>query len=52
MYAASMDGGGPAQILQAKSDPYLRLYVDNWEEREGDLGVVAIDDNARAVGAA
>lgn len=51
-YAASMDGGGPDQITHAQVHPYLCLYVESWGQREGDLGVVAVDDTARAVGAA
>jgi ribosomal protein S18 acetylase RimI-like enzyme len=51
-YAASMDGGGPEQIEQARSDPYLRTYVHHWGRMAGDLGVIARHGSGRALGAA
>jgi ribosomal protein S18 acetylase RimI-like enzyme len=51
-FAASMGAGGAEQIVVAKSDPYLRAYVEGWGSRKGDVGVVARDQDREPLGAA
>lgn len=51
-FAASMGDGGPSRINEAKTDPYLRTYVDAWGQDPNDLGLVAIDLNGKPIGAA
>jgi ribosomal protein S18 acetylase RimI-like enzyme len=51
-YAASMGEGGAREAARAQADPYLRAYVEHWDRRAGDLGVVAQDRRSRPLGAA
>lgn len=51
-HAASMGADTDAAIAQAKSDPYLRCYVEEWGMRHGDLGVVALGRSGAELGAA
>ena len=39
-YAATMAPGGAASVAEARTDPYLRTYVDGWG-RADDLGLIA-----------
>jgi GNAT superfamily N-acetyltransferase len=50
-YAARMDPGGAASIPEARENAYLASYVAGFG-REGDFGVLAIDESGTAVGAA
>lgn len=50
-YAASMSGGQSEAIAEAKTNAYLRRYVEGWGSHPGDLGCVALGD-ASPLGAA
>lgn len=50
-FAAHMDEDGAWSAEDARGDPVLSKYVEGWG-REGDLGVIAEDDNADPIGAA
>lgn len=48
-YAAHMDEDEGKNVNDAKSDPFLKRYVENWGQPT-DLGFIA-EDNAQALGA-
>ncbi len=50
-FAASMADGGAEEVPRAKADAYLRTYVEEWGRRDGDVGVVALDETGRSLGA-
>jgi ribosomal protein S18 acetylase RimI-like enzyme len=50
-YAAHMDEEG-ASPESAKNNPDLAGYVEEWGERAGDLGIIAIADDGHDAGAA
>jgi len=50
-YAAHMDEEG-ADPVSAYTNPALRGYVEEWKDRPGDSGFVAVTADGRAVGAA
>jgi ribosomal protein S18 acetylase RimI-like enzyme len=50
-YAAHMDEDG-ASPESAKNNPDLAGYVEEWGERAGDLGIIAIADDGHDAGAA
>jgi ribosomal protein S18 acetylase RimI-like enzyme len=50
-YAATMAEDGATSGEDAKTHPYLAKYVRGWG-RAGDLGVVAVEDGERPIGAA
>jgi len=51
-YASSMPGDTSLAIARARSDPYLRSYVDGFGTKEGDLGVVVEHSEGLKIGAA
>lgn len=51
-YAATMTEPTEQAISKAKTDPYLRTYVENFGSYEGDLGIVAEQPDGMIIGAA
>jgi len=50
-YASHMDEEG-APAASARTNPDLAGYVENWGERDGDLGFIAVGADGRNLGAA
>lgn len=51
-HAASMTEPLDEAIARAKADPYLGTYVAGFGQRDGDMGIVAEDEQGVGVGAA
>lgn len=51
-FAASMGSGGIEEVEEARSDPYLSTYVNDWGQQSGDVGVIARDPEGLPIGAA
>ena len=52
LFLASMNWRGTEEwtLAAARQDPHVRRYLDAWGARDGDAGVVAVDDNVGARG--